>query len=297
MQDHGSVTPELFILCWLPANSSQTLSYIWVLLLAHPLKWSASSIKLFFLPHFYGSFIVILSPIKISDSPFKAAYISAKWKEGGMRALNNFRDVSIVSFIFNLHKLCAFPRLNVVKKKKKKIPPGTGTEHESESGETGELTQSGCVPVGAMRWGATVFFTEHKLMIVRRCWIAVCHRALVHPPVTGDNKSRGAVLPRKRFAWQIDSNSSYMRIHFFTAKDISAKEKKKNNLLRYSCQLTPLREIFAYRPAQLCSHNVSGVSLPPVLVSGVICKLGRGWTRPRCVDVPDGPFVFLSISS
>lgn len=136
------------------------------------------------------------------------------------------------------------------------------------------------MPLGAMRWGATVFFAEHKLMIVRRCWIAVCHRALVHPPVTGDNKSRGAVLPQQHFAWQTDSNSSYVRIHIFIAKDISAKKKKHHHhLSRYSCQLTPLWEIFAYRPAQLCSHNVSGVSFSPPsqvwFVSLVEAKLGH----------------------
>lgn len=71
-----------------------------------------------------------------------------KWKEGGIGALNNFKDVSIVSFIFNLHKLCAFPKLNVVKNH---FSPGPGAEYESEKAQTGELTQSGCVPLGAMR--------------------------------------------------------------------------------------------------------------------------------------------------
>lgn len=68
-----------------------------------------------------------------------------KWKEGGIDALNNFRDVSIVSFIFNLHKLCAFQRLNVVKY----ISAGTDTQYESVRAETGELTQSGTYASGS----------------------------------------------------------------------------------------------------------------------------------------------------
>lgn len=190
------------------------LSYIWVLLLAHTYKWSTSSIKLF--SPLIWFFYCDATPIKISDSSFKATYISVKWKAGRMEALSKFSDVLIVSFIFNLHKLCTFHQLNVVKK----ISPQGQTRSMDwrEQRQASWLSQE-CVPLGAMRWGATIFFAEHKLMIIRCCWISVCHRALVHPPVTGDNKSRGAVLPRQRFSRQIDSNSSYVRIHFFIPKD------------------------------------------------------------------------------
>lgn len=200
--------------------------------------------------------------------------MEGRWDESSKQLWRCFRSFS---FIFNLHKLCAFHQLNVIRKN---ASQGTGGERESE---TGELSQSGCEPVGAMRWGATVCFTEHKLMIVRRCWIAVCHRALVHPPVTADNKSGEAALPRKRFVWQIDTGSGYMRKHFFIAKDISAgkKERKKTNPSRYSYQLTPLQEIFAYRPAQLCTHNVWGVSLPSSLSQ--VWFAGSGETEPSHV--------------
>lgn len=75
-----------------------------------------------------------------------------------------------------------------------------------------------------------------------------------HPPTRHQRQH----IPRSRTASPVLRLTNRLKQQLYKN---SLLLKNNKDLSRYSCQLTPQQEIFAYRLAQLCSHNVSGVFL------------------------------------